>query len=86
MNDAEALLAARLSQDLERVLGVGILVEDVEVTGEGPVTIRVACIVDGQARELQAEGESAIDAMTVIIRLAAEVRLGAAFWQIVGPA
>ena len=86
MNDAEAQLAARLSQDLERVLGVGILVEDVEVTGEGPVTIRVACIVDGQARELQAEGESAIDAMTVIIRLAAEVRLGAAFWQIVGPA
>lgn len=85
MNDAEARLAARLAEDLERVLGVGILVEDVEIDGDGPVTIRVACIVDGQAREIHAEGESAIDAMTDVIRLAAETRLGASFWQIVGP-
>jgi hypothetical protein len=85
MNDAETQLAARLAEDLERTLGVGILVEDVEVAGEGPVTIRVSCIVDGQAREIHAEGETAIDAMAVVIRLAAEMRLGAAFWQIVGP-
>ena len=85
MNDAEAQLAARLAEDLERVLGAGILVEDVEIAGEGPVMIHVACLVDGQSREIEAEGESAVDAMASVIRLAAEMRLNAAFWQIVGP-
>lgn len=85
MNDAEAQLAARLAEDLERVLGTGILVEDLEIEGDGPVTIHVACLVEGQAREIHAEGGSAIDAMASVIRLAAEMRLQAAFWQIVGP-
>jgi hypothetical protein len=85
MNDAEARLAERLAQDLERVLGTGILVEDLELDGDGPVTISVACLVDGQSREIRAEGETVIDAMTNIVRLAAELRLAAAFWQIVGP-
>ena len=85
MNDAEAQLAARLADDLERVLGTGILVQDLEIEGESPVTIHVACLVDGQAREIVAAGESAIDAMAGVIRLAAEMRLGAAFWQVVGP-
>jgi hypothetical protein len=85
MNDAEAQLAARLAEDLERVLGAGILVEDLEIVGDGPVTIHVACLVDGQAREIHVDGESAIDAMADVIRLAAELRLNAAFWQIVGP-
>lgn len=85
MNDAEAQLAARLADDLERVLGTGILIQDLEISGDGPVTIQVACLVDGQSREIHAEGESAVDAMANVIRLAAELRLNAAFWQIVGP-
>ena len=85
MNDAETRLAARLATDLERVLGTGILVEDLEIEGDGPVTIHVACLVEGQAREIHAEGESAIEAMSNVIRLAAEMRLSAAFWQVVGP-
>jgi hypothetical protein len=85
VNDVEAQLARRLATDLERVLGTGILVEDLEIEGEGPVTINVACLVDGQSREIRAEGESAIDAMSNVVRLAAELRLSAAFWQIVGP-
>jgi hypothetical protein len=85
MNDAEARLAERLVTDLERVLGTGILIEDLEIDGEGPVTIRVACLVDGAARELVATGETAIDAIGDVIRLAAEARLRAAFWQVVGP-
>ena len=85
MNDAEARLAARLAEDLERVLGTGILVEDLEIEGDGPVTIHVACLVEGQAREIHAEGESAIEAMSTVIRLAAEMRLSASFWQLVGP-
>lgn len=86
MNDAEARLAERLAQDLERILGTGILVEDLEIGGDGPVTIRVACLVDGMSREIEASGETAIEAVTGIIRLAAETRLAAAFWQMVGPA
>lgn len=86
MNDAEEQLAARLALDLERILGTGILIEDLEITGEGPVTISVACLVDGASREIHAEGESAIDAISNVIQLAAELRLSAAFWQMVGPA
>jgi hypothetical protein len=85
MNDAEARLAERLAEDLGRVLGTGILVQDLEITGDGPVTIEVACLVDGQSREIHAEGESAIDALGNVIRAAAELRLSAAFWQMVGP-
>lgn len=85
MNDAEARLAERLAQDLERILGTGILIEDLEIDGEGPVTIRVACLVDGIAREIEATGDTAIEAIREVIRLAAEARLAAAFWQMVGP-
>jgi hypothetical protein len=86
MNDAEAQLAARLAEDLERVLGTGIMIEDLEIAGEGPVTISVACLVDGRSREIRAEGETVVEAMSNVIRAAAELRLTAAFWQVVGPA
>jgi hypothetical protein len=85
MNDAEQRLAERLAHDLERILGTGILIEDLEITGEGPVVISVACLVDGRSREIRAEGESAIEAVSSVIRLAAELRLSSAFWQMVGP-
>lgn len=85
MNDAEARLAERLARDLERVLGTGILIEDLEIEGDGPVLINVACLVDGQSREIRAEGQNAVEAMSNAIRLAADLRLSAAFWQIVGP-
>jgi hypothetical protein len=85
MNDAEARLAERLATDLERVLGTGILVQDLEIVGEGPVTIRVACLVDGASREIESTADSAIEAISDVIRLAAELRLTAAFWQMVGP-
>ena len=85
MNDAEARFAERLGADLEQVLGTGILVQDVEIEGDGPVQLRLTCLIDGQAREIHAEGETAIDAAAQVIRLAAETRLTAAFWRIVGP-
>ena len=85
MNDAETRLAERLATDLERILGTGILVEDLEIEGEGPVTVRVACLVDGASREIEASGDSAITAISEVIRAAAELRLSAAFWQMVGP-
>ena len=86
MNDAEQALAERLATDLERILGTGILIEDLEIQGDGPVTIAVACLVEGTSRKIRAEGESALEAASIVIRLAAEMRLSAAFWQMVGPA
>jgi len=86
MNDAEAQLAERLARDLERVLGAGIMIEDLELVGDGPVTIRVACLLDGASRQIEASGETAIEAISAVVRAAAELRLTAAFWQIVGPA
>jgi hypothetical protein len=86
VNDAEAQLAMRLATDLEHILGTGILIQDLEISGDGPVRIDVACLVDGQSREIHAEGESAIAAASSVIRLAAELRLSSAFWQMVGPA
>ena len=86
VNDAEARFADRLATDLERVLGTGILIEDLEIEGDGPVVIRVACLVDGASREIEATGGTALEAAAVVIRLAAELRLSAAFWQMVGPA
>ena len=85
MNDAEAQLAERLTADLERVLGTGIFIQDLEIAGDGPVTIRAACLVDGAVRDIEATGELAIDAISQIIRLAAEVRLAGAFWRMVAP-
>jgi hypothetical protein len=86
MNEAEERLAERLATDLERVLGTGILIQDLEIEGDGPVTIRVACLADGLARDIVVTGDSAIEAITDLIRLAAETRLASAFWQMVGPA
>ncbi len=85
MNDTEARLAERLADDLGRVLGTGIAVQDLEIDGDGPVTIRVACLVDGMAREIETSGDTAIEAISQIIRLAAETRLASAFWQMIGP-
>ncbi len=84
MNDAEAQLAARLAEDLERVLGTGILIADLEIEGDGPVTISVTCLVEGHSREIDAEGDTVGDAMSAVIRRAAELRLAGVFWQIIG--
>ncbi len=85
MTDAEMQLALRLATDLERVLGTGIAIQDLEIEGDGPVTIRVACLSDGRAHEIVAIGDSAVEAITDVIRKAAETRLTGAFWQMVGP-
>jgi hypothetical protein len=85
MNDAEAQLAERLAGDLERVLRTGIAIQDLEIDGDGPVTIRIACLSDGRAHDIVATGDSVVEALADVIRKAAETRLTGAFWQIVGP-
>ena len=85
MNDAEERLAARLAEDLERVLRSGVLIGDLEVETEPRAAITVTCLLDGRAEQQRAEGADLVEAMAGVIRAAAELRLRGAFWQVVGP-
>ena len=84
MNDAEVRLAQRLVIDLEEVLGTTIEVDDVQVAGDGPARITVACRAHGATHAIVADGDSVIDATTGTLRAAAELRLTAAFRELVG--
>ncbi|HLA15751.1 MAG TPA: hypothetical protein VJZ72_02530 [Candidatus Limnocylindrales bacterium] len=85
MNEAEARFAERLVEEIEPVLGVGILVEDVEISGDGPVRVHMTCLSEGRVHEIDVEAESLVAVHAELVRQAAAVRLAAAFWQIVGP-
>ena len=85
MTEAEERFAERVAADLERVLGEGVAVEDLEIRGEGPVSVRLTCLVDGQLRSIEAEADDLLTAYRIVIESAARIRLSAAWWQIVGP-
>ena len=88
MNDAEERFAERLAEDLARVLGVGILVDDIELAvGEGGRGARVtATLIAGSRIEtIEAVGTSVLALYEPLVQRAAELRLRDAFWQIVGP-
>jgi hypothetical protein len=84
--DANDRFAQRLAEEIAGVLGVGIALEAVSVEGETPVRLRATCMVDGQVRELAGTGATMLDAARDLIRAAAELRLAAAWWRMVGPA
>ena len=89
MNDAEERFAERLAQDLERVLGVGIAVDDIELhVGEegGGARVRATLIAGPRTETIEAEAASVLGLYRPIIQAAAELRLRDAFWQMIGPA
>lgn len=83
--DANQRFAERLAREVEGVLGVGIALDEVSLEGETPVTIRATCLVDGQLREFAGTGPTILEASRDLIRAAAELRLAAAWWRLVGP-
>jgi hypothetical protein len=85
MSDADERFATRLADDLKRVLGEGILITELEIERDGAVAVRLACLVEGQVREIDVRAEDLLDAYRQVIRAAAELRLAGAFWQMVGP-
>ncbi|HET7472016.1 MAG TPA: hypothetical protein VFJ71_02725 [Candidatus Limnocylindrales bacterium] len=88
MNDAEERFAERLAEDLARVLGLGILVDDIELdVGEDGRGARVtATLIAGSRIEtIEAVGTSVLALYEPLVQRAAELRLRDAFWQIVGP-
>jgi hypothetical protein len=85
MNDAELRFAERLVIEIEPILGVGIVVDDVEIAGAGPVRVHLTCLSEGRIHEIDVEGTSLIEVYQDVVRRAAEVRLADAFWRVVGP-
>ena len=87
MNDSEERFAARLAEDLERVLGVGIVIDDVDlqVAEDGAAQVRATLLLGERVETIEAEGPDVLALYRPIVERAAELRLRAAFWQIVGP-
>jgi hypothetical protein len=88
---AEERFAARLADDLGRILGTGILIEELDLGGDGEdvrggsARIRVLCLFDGGAETLEAEGATADEAYSRIIGAAAEMRLAIASRRMIAP-
>ena len=86
MNDAEERFAERLSADLEQVLGAGIAIDDVELSSDDAgVHVRATLLVEGRIETVEATAEDVVGLYRPLMERAAEIRLGAAFWRIVGP-
>ncbi|MEA2547540.1 MAG: hypothetical protein QOE42_138 [Chloroflexota bacterium] len=86
MNDAEEQFAARLGEDLERVLGAGLAVDDIEMSTAGErARVRATLLVDGRIETLEVEADDVVGLYRPLMERAAELRLGAAFWRMVGP-
>jgi hypothetical protein len=86
MNEAEERFAERLAQDIERVLGVGIVIDDIEL-GVLPTGTHVVAtlLVDGRVEKIWASGPDLLSLYRPLIERAAEFRIASAFWQIIGP-
>ena len=86
MNDAEERFAERLAGDLARVLGAGFAVDDIEIgSGDPGATIRATLLVEGRVETIEVAGPDVLALYRPLIERAAELRLGAAFWRMVGP-
>jgi hypothetical protein len=86
VNDAETQFAERLGQDLARVLGVGIAIDDIELElADGGARAVATLLIDGRVETIEASGADLLALYRPLIQRAAELRLAAAFWQMIGP-
>ena len=92
MSDVDEF-AARLVDELGRILGTGILIEELDLGGDGdgedvrggPARIRVLCLFDGGAETLEAEGATSEQAYGRLIAAAAALRLAIASRPMIAP-
>jgi hypothetical protein len=86
VNDAEERFAERLAEDLERVLGAGIAVDDIELSAsDDHATVRATLLVEGRIETIEVSGPDVVALYRPLIERAAEIRLAAAFWRMTGP-
>jgi hypothetical protein len=82
----EERFARRLGEDLERVLGAGVAVDDVELsTTHDQATVRATLLVEGRIETIQVSAPDEAGLYRPLIERAAEIRLQSAFWRMVGP-
>ena len=87
MNDAEERFAKRLGHDLERVLGAGIAVDDIELsTEDGSARVVATLLVEARIETIEVTAPDVVALYRPLIERAAELRLRSAFWRMVGPA
>ena len=87
MNDAEERFAERLAEDLERVLGIGIAIDDLTLAiGEGTARVTATLLVGERLETIEATGPDVLSLYRPLVERAAELRLAAAFWRMIGPA
>jgi hypothetical protein len=86
VNDAETLFAQRLAEDLDRVLGVGIAIDDVELAlCDEEARVVATLLIGGRVETVEAHGTDLNSLYRPLVERAAELRLASAFWQMVGP-
>ena len=86
MNDAEERFAERLGHDLERVLGAGIAVDDIELsTEDGGARVVATLLVEARIETIEVSAPDVVALYRPLIERAAELRLRSAFWRMVGP-
>jgi hypothetical protein len=87
MNDAEERFAERLAADLERVLGAGIAIGDVDLeVGDGTAKVAATLLIGERIETIEAIGPDVLSLYRPLVQRAAELRLASAFWRMVGPA
>ena len=87
MNDADEQFANRLGEDLGRILGTGIILEELDL-GEDEASaahIRAICLFDGRPEVLEAHGENRKEAYDGLVKAAAQLRLTLASRNMIAP-
>lgn len=87
MNDAEERFAERLAEDLERVLGVGIAIDDLTLDVDlAAARVTATLLVGERVETIEATGPDVLSLYRPLVERAAELRLAEAFWRMIGPA
>ena len=87
ISEADERFAERLAEDLGRILGTGIIIDELDLgpTDDSSAKIRVLCLFDGGAETLEADGETRLEAYNRLVRAAAEMRLAIAARRMIAP-
>jgi hypothetical protein len=86
MNETETMFAERLAEDLDRVLGAGIAIDDIEVVqGSDEARVVATLLIEGRVETIEARGSDLAGLYRPLVERAAQLRLASAFWRMIGP-
>lgn len=87
MNEADEQFTERLGEELGRILGTGIMFEELDL-GEhegSPAHIRAICLFDGRPEVLEADGDTRKAAYDQLVKAASQLRLTLASRNMIAP-